>query len=132
MEIKKYFLLKLVFFLFNTNFSLLSEINNNSNKNSSLRNNEHSHRNLADEFQPIRIFIDRNAIEKFAIGQPEFRKTIVYEAFNNCINALKKIIQVKPNNIPIQYDFSTHPVFNESYNNINLYKINYLNINIFN
>ena len=120
MEIK-YFLFKLIFFLFNANFALSNEINNNKNINgkSSLIENDHSQRKLADEFQPIRIFYDKTAIEKFAVGQPEFRKSIVYEAFDNCINALKKIIQVKPYNEPIKYDFSNHPVFNESYNNIN-------------
>jgi hypothetical protein len=120
MEIK-YILFKLIFFLFNIKFSLSNEINNNIdiNRNSSSIKNENSQRKLADEFQPIRIFFDRTAVEKFAIGQPEFKKSIVYEAFDNCINALKKIISVKPYNEAIKYDFSNHPLFNESYGNIN-------------
>ena len=121
MEIK-YFLFKLVFFIFNANFSFSNEINNNVDlkRNSALINNEHSQRKLADEFQPIRILIDKTAIEKYTEGQPDYKNHIVYEAFENCIKALKKIIKVKPHNQPIKFDFSTLPEFNQSVVNATL------------
>ena len=122
MEIK-YFLFKLIFFLFNAKFSFSNEINNNVDikRNSSLINNDRSQRKLEDEYQPIRIYIDRTPIEKYTEGQPDFRKSIVYEAFENCIKALKKIIKVKPHNEAIKFDFSTLPEFNQSVVNPYLY-----------
>ena len=123
MEIKKYFLFRLIFFIFNINYSFSNEVNNNINRNFSLKNNDHSQRKLVDEFQPIRIFYDKTPIEQFAIGQPEFMKSFVYGAFDNCVKALKKLIKVKPYDNPIQYDFSKDPKFYESFRSINLYKI---------